>query len=391
MRRWRTWVIVALAALAALVLLRVVFRGPRGIEVEAVTVGRGPVEDAVTNSQAGTVKSRQRSRLGAKAAGRVVEILRREGASVRHGELLVQLDDLTAQGQLALARRDADAARAALASAQSGATLARRDLERATRLFRDALTSQEAMDQARSRDESAAAALQGAQAQLERANAAVKLTDDALRDLRVVAPFDGVVTQRFVEVGEAVVPGQPVLEVLNPDSLYVSAPIDEMDIGRLRHGLPALVTLDPYPGASWHGIVTRVAPFVNDVQQQNRTLEIEVALPPAPGLPVPKPGASADVAVVLQRKADVLRVPTAALLEGHRVLIAARGRAVSREVRTGLHDWDWTEIVSGLSGGETVITSLDRPGLKGGAAVAVKRTSAGPQGPGGNRPAASGS
>jgi HlyD family secretion protein len=384
-------VIVALAVLAALVLLRVLFRGPHGIEVEAVTVGRGPVEDAVTNSQAGTVKSRQRSRLGAEGAGRVVEILRREGARVRRGELLVQLDDLTAQGRLALARRDGDAARAALASAQSGATLAHRDLARAERLFHDALTSQEAMDQARSRDESAAAALQGAQAQLERANAAVKLAEDALRDLRVVAPFDGVVTQRFVEVGEAVVPGQPVLEVLNPDSLYVSAPIDEMDIGRLRHGLPALVTLDPYPGVTWRGTVTRVAPFVNDLQQQNRTLEIEVALPPAPGLPVPKPGASADVAVVLQRRAGVLRVPTAALLEGHRVLLAARGRAVSREVGTGLHDWDWTEIVSGLSGGETVITSLDRPGLKGGAAVAVKRTSAGPQGPGGSRPAASGS
>jgi HlyD family secretion protein len=370
-RRW--WFVVAGVVLLLLVLGRLFTQGPQGIEVETATVGRGPVEDAVTNSQAGTVKSRQRSRLGARGAGRVVAILRREGATVRNGELLIQLDDLTARGQLEVARRDVGAARAARASAQATATLAHRAFERASQLIRDGSISQEIMDQARSGEDAAAAGLQGAQAQLDRANAAVQLAEDGLRDLRVTAPFDGVVTQRFVEVGEAVVPGQPVLEIMNPDSLYVSAPIDEMDVGRLKFVLPARVTLDPYPGVTWTGTVTRVAPFVNDVLQQNRTLEIEVALPPAADKPVPKPGASADVEIVMQRKGDVLRVPTSALLEGHRVLVMERGRAKSREVKTGLHDWTWTEVLTGLAGGETVITSLDRQGLKDGAAVMVKR------------------
>jgi HlyD family secretion protein len=310
---------------------------------------------------------------------------------VRTGETLVQLDEVTTRGQMEVARREVSAARAALALAQATATLAHRELERVTQLFQNGLSSQQAMDQARSANDTAAAGLEGAQAQLERAGAAQKLAEDALRDLRVVAPFDGVVTQRFVEVGEAIVPGQPVLEILNPDSLYVSAPIDEMDIGRLRFGLPARVTLDPYPGVTWRGNVTRVAPFVNDVLQQNRTLEIEVALPPDLEHPIPMAGASADVEIILKRKDDVLRVPTSALLEGHRVLVFDRGKARSREVKTGLHDWDWTEVLSGLSAGESVITSLDRPGLKDGSAVKAKPASGTAKAAGPRRPATTGS
>jgi HlyD family secretion protein len=145
-----------------------------------------------------------------------------------------------------------------------------------------------------------------------------------------------------------------------------------MDIGRLQRGLPARITLDPYPGVVWHGTVSRVAQFVNDVQQQNRTLEIEVALAREAGLPVPKPGASADVEIIIRSRADALRVPTAALLEGHRVLVAERGHAVSREVTTGLRNWDWTEVRGGLKEGESVITTLDRQGLKAGAAIRAK-------------------
>jgi HlyD family secretion protein len=390
MKLSKRWLAVAAGAIVVVLAWRALVHGPGGIEVEAMTVARGPVEDAVTNSQAGTVKSRQRSRLGAEAGGRVTAILRREGAQVRRGEPLVQLDELTARGQLELARRDVAAARAGLASAQAAATLAHSEFERASRLFRDRLTSQETMDQARSRDQSAAAGLEGAQAQLDRAGAAFRLAETALAKLWVLSPFDGVVTQRFVEVGETVVPGQPLLEVLDPDSLYVSAPIDEMDIGRLRVGQPGRVTLDPYPGVVWGGTVTRVAPFVNDVLQQNRTLEIEVALPPAPGHPVPKPGASADVEIVLRHQDDVLRVPTAAVLEGHRVLVVERGKARSREVKVGLHDWQWSEVLSGLRGGETVITTLDRQGLKEGTAVVVRTTRGATEPAGDGRGAAGG-
>ena len=88
--------------------------------------------------------------------------------------------------------------------------------------------------------------------------------------------------------------------------------------------------------------------------------------------PEPSPGMTADLEIVLDRRDQVLRVPSFSILEGKRVLVAERGRAVAHEVQIGLRNWDWAEIRSGIKPGARVITSLDRPGLKAGVAVAAK-------------------
>ena len=367
---------VVAAVVALLVVLQLTVFRPRPIEVEGVRATRGLVEDAVTNSQAGTVKARLRARVGAERAGRVASIERREGARVKRGELMIQLDPSTAQNQLDVAQRDVEAAAAVVEAARAAATLARQQHDRNTRLFADQLISAGEMDQSRTRLESAAADLQGAEARQQRARSALRLAQNELDHLRVLAPFDGVVGERMVEVGESVVPGQPVLEVVSLDRLYVSAPLDEMDIGRVREGLPARVTLDPYRGRIWQGMVTLVSPVVDDTREQNRTLEVEVEMTPDPTAPTPKPGTSADVEIILDRHDGVLRVPTNAVIEGRRVLVAEKGQAVQREVTTGLRNWDWTEVRSGVSEGAWVITSLEKQGVKNGARVAVRPAAA---------------
>jgi len=363
------WSLIAGAVVVAGVALRATVFRDAGIEVETARVSRGAVEDAVTNSEAGTVRARERARLAPALGGRVIAIPKREGATFRAGELLVQLDADAARLRRDLARRDLEAARHAVAQARAAAALARRDWDRVAALEPQGLVSAGELDAARARRDEAEAALRAAEAREASARSALELADHALRDLRVVAPFDGVVSQRFVEVGETLAPGQPALEVLNPRRLYVSAPLDEMDIARVRVGLPARVTLDPYPGRAWQGTVSRVAPFVNDVVQQNRTLEIEVELALDPAGPLPKPGTSADVEVILDRHDGVLRVPTFAVIEGRRVLVVQNGRAVARDVEVGLRNWEWTEIARGVREGEIVVTSLDRAGVKPGAAV----------------------
>lgn len=366
--RTRWWLIAAGIVVLVVVLRATAFR-PRPIEVEVATVGRGTVEDAVTNSQAGTVKARLRARVGAERAGRVAAIPHREGSRVRAGEPLLLLDESTARTQLEVAGRDLEAAHAAAGAAGAAATLARQQHERTASLFKSSLVSPGEMDLAKSRLESADAELEGAEAREQRARSAVRLGQDELDHLRVLAPFDGVVSQRMVEVGEPVVPGQPVLEVVGLERLYVSAPLDEIDIGRVREGLPARVTLDPYRGRVWQGAVSRVSPVVNDVREQNRTLDVEVEMRPDPTAPQPKPGTSADVEIILARRDSVLRVPTNAVIEGKRVLVIENGQAVARDVKTGLKNWDWTEIVDGVGEGKAVITSLERQGVKPGARV----------------------
>ena len=95
-----------------------------------------------------------------------------------------------------------------------------------------------------------------------------------------------------------------------------------------------------------------------------------------PDKPVPRPGCSADVVIVLDTRRDVLRVPTFAVLEDRRVLLVERGKAVSRDVEVGLRNWEWCEILKGLEGGETVITSVDKEGVRPGAAVTVRAAAA---------------
>ncbi len=389
MKSWGRLGILAVVVVAASFLLKATLLRPKPVDVEVARVARGVVEDAVTNSQAGTVRSRLKARVGAERAGRVVAIPHREGAAVSIGDLLLRLDDVTARTRLELAERDHRALSAAAGAARAAARLAEQDHERSKRLFDQGAVSQGTMDQAITKLESARAELEAAEARALSARSAVRLARDELDHLNVTAPFSGVVTQRFVEIGESVVPGQAVLEVMSPDSLYVSAPIDEIDIGRIAAGLPARVSLDPFPGVVWAARVGRVAPYVDDFKEQNRTLEVEVDLPIDPARPMPKPGTSADVEIILDDRPDALRVPTFAVIEGKRVLVAENGKAVTREVDTGIRNWEWTEIRGGLAEGDLVITNLDKPGVKAGARVNVP--AAGAENGSGSPPVAGGS
>ena len=105
-----------------------------------------------------------------------------------------------------------------------------------------------------------------------------------------------------------------------------------------------------------------------DIEDQNRTFEIEVELDDdsfAAGL---LPGSSADVEVILEERRDVLRVPSYALIEGRRVLVVEDGELVPREVETGLSNWQFAEVLSGLEEGAPIVVSLDRtevqPGVR---------------------------
>jgi HlyD family secretion protein len=103
------------------------------------------------------------------------------------------------------------------------------------------------------------------------------------------------------------------------------------------------------------------------VEEQNRTVEIEVDLVEPGAAQLLLPGTSADVEVILEAREGVLRVPASALLEGDRVLVLADGTLAERRLVVGLRNWDFIEVVSGLAPGARVVTSLDRPEVVAGA------------------------
>jgi HlyD family secretion protein len=161
------------------------------------------------------------------------------------------------------------------------------------------------------------------------------------------------------------------MELVDVESIYVRAPLDEVDAGKVRPGLAVRISMDAFAGREFRGRVSRVGAYVSEVQQQNRTFDIDVTFEDAAFARTLLPGTSADVEVVLDTRDDVVRLPTSAILQGSRVLVVRGGQLVSVPVRTGLANWEFTEITDGVRPGEPVVVSLDRPEIREGARVAV--------------------
>jgi HlyD family secretion protein len=357
---------VVVAALIALIFgLRLTVFAPDPIEVRVAPVERGNVQSTLTNSKAGTVEARRRSRIAAEIGGRVVEIRHREGARVKTGEPLVRLGEESLQAKLEQAREGIPVAEARLEDACLRRDRARRELDRTKRLAAQNVISEDRLDALQYSFDSARVACESAKAELAQSRANLRAAQSELSKTTITAPFDGIVAEVNVEVGEWVTPSPPlltsppVIDLIDPTSIYISAPMDEVDAGAVRPGLPVKVSVDSRPGESFPGRVARVAPYVLDTEAQNRTLEIEVALDDPAISATLLPGTSADAEVVLETRADVLRIPTSALLQSEKVLVLESGRLVERAVELGLRNWQYAEVRSGLEAGESIVVALD--------------------------------
>lgn len=371
-RLWPRLLLVAgLVALA--VVLRLTVLAPTPVIVRAVAAEKGRVEETVTNSRAGTVKARRRAKLAPETGGRVLELPRRRGARVHKGDLLLRVDDVLQGAQLRLAEDDRKTTLAQRDQACLAAERAGRERDRTRGLAAQGIVSTDQADEVESQARTAAAACRAARATSERAGSAVVLARDTLEKTVLRAPFDGVVADTFIEVGEwttpspPAIPVPPVLDLIDTRSIYISAPMDEVDSARIRKGLPARVTVDSRPGRHFAAHVVEVAPYVQDRLEQNRTVEIELELDDTAVAAALLPGTSADAEVILSARDGVLRVPTSALLEGGKVLVLEGGRLVEKALQLGLHNWDFTEVTGGLEPGARVVVSLDRPEVKAGA------------------------
>jgi HlyD family secretion protein len=386
MRRILKWALGLLALAAGLFIVwnlgRMAYKfvRPDPVPVTVYRLRRGTVEETVTNSKAGTVKARRRAKISPEIGGRVDFIGFRPGQRVRKGDVLLRIRDSDLKAALALAEQDLESAKANSMEACVSADLAARELKRIKDLLLqdNRIVSHEMLDQAQSQSDSAAARCQAGRAAIQRAQAAIELSRANLNKATLRAPFDGVVAELKAEVGEWVspsppaVPIPPVLDIIDPSSIYISAPLDEVDAGKVHTGQPARITLDPYPNRSFKGHVTRVAPYVQDVQEQNRTLEVEADLDETEFARSLLPGTSADVEVILRAVDGVLRIPTYALLEGDKALVFNDGHLVARQVRTGMRNWEYAEVKDGLKEGEPVVVSLDRAEVKEGVRAVIR-------------------
>lgn len=365
----------AVAAVAVTAVARLTLLAPRPVAVEVARVERGAVEERVTNTRAGTVKARRRARLSPQQGGLVAALPYRRGERVAAGSVLLRLDSSVQEAQRALAREEVRSAAARADEACLALELAEKELARGAALAADGLASEQLLDNLRSTRDRASAACAAARAVLGQARAQERLAEAQLALTEVRAPFAGIVADLATEVGEWITPAPPgvpippVLDLLDPSSVYVSAPMDEVDALRVRAGQPVRLSVDARPGEKFPGCVTRVAAFVLDVLEQNRTVEIEAEFDDPSVAASLLPGTSADVEVILARRDGVLRVPTAAVASGSTVLVVRQGVLREQAVETGLRNWQFTEVRRGLAEGELVVTVRDTTDIRPGARV----------------------
>lgn len=350
------------------------------VEVAVQAVDLGMVEATVSNTRAGSVKARHRANLTPAIGGQIAVLNVRKADQVKAGQVLLSLwnKDLTAE--LELARSQVIVAEANWRETCRMADLARRQATRQTDLRATRATSESKYDEAVATAVSRQAACEAAEAQKAVGAARVEAAAASLERTILVAPFDGIVAEVNGEVGEYLTPSPPgiptlpAVDLISMDSLYVAAPIDEIDAAQIRPNMEARITLDAFPKRVFAGRVRSISPYVLEVAKQARTVEIEVEFDGGTAGLNLLAGYSADVEVILDRRAGVPRLPTAALLNDSTayILVKEGGRVARRPITAGLSNWKFTEVVSGARAGEQVVISIDRQGLKDGALVRVE-------------------
>jgi HlyD family secretion protein len=371
MRKYK-WIIAAVAALAVGLVLRYTVFAPEVVEVRTSAAERGLVEQTVTNTRAGTVRVRRRAELSPQIGGLVVALPLREGDWAEAGDVLVRLDDRAQRAELQSARTTVEAAVAQADEACLAAALAEKELLRSENLHSKGIASDQSLDVLETDRDRTKAGCVAARAAIEQAAARVGSAEVQMAFTTLRAPFSGTIAELSTEVGEYITPSPPglpippVIDLLDPASMYVSAPIDEIDAERVQVGQAVRVTVDSRPDVTFDATVERVAPYVLDVLEQNRTVEVEVQLNDPESAAGVLPGTSADVEIILDSREDTLRIPASAVAEGGGVLVLKDGVLQEETVRVGLRNWRFAEVLEGLAPGDQVVVVRNSPDIKAG-------------------------
>ncbi len=275
----------------------------------------------------GTLQSDESVQITTEIAGRITEIPLFEGAPVKVGDIMVQLDD-------ALARADVD-------DTQARFNLAQGNLERANSLARSGNVTERARDEASTNSETSRAALELAK---------VRLSKHTIR-----APYSGVAGIRKVSPGAYITAGQPIVNLEKIDTLKVDFKLPERYLAQVKNGQSVEIKVDALPDQTFTGTIYAIDPHI-DVN--GRALSIRARLE-NPDLAL-RPGLFARISVKGQVKRNVLVIPEAAVVprgQDKIVYMIRNGQAVEAKVTLGNRSNGMVEVTEGLDEDATVVTA----------------------------------
>lgn len=357
----RTRAFIAVIALLLLVFIYVVARsGPWApVEVTVSTVVSQPISPSLFG--VGTVQARYSHKVGPTVAGRVKRLDVQVGEVVRAGQLLGEMDPIDLDDRIRAQQAAIQAADAALRQAQARQRYAQTQAKRYEALMAVRATSEEIVITKQQDLALADAALAATHEDVVRMRAELGALRALRGNLRLVAPTAGLVAAREAEPGSTLLAGQTMVEIIDPNTLWVDTRFDQISADGLAAGLPARLTLRSRQGQSLPGRVLRLEPRADPVTEETLA---KVVFNTAP-VPRPPLGELVEVTVQLAALPAVPTIPNAALrsVDGQRGVwkLAADG-LVFVPLQLGRVSLDGSvAVLKGLAAGDRVIVYSEKP------------------------------
>jgi HlyD family secretion protein len=374
------------------------------VRISTAVVHKGNL--IVSINSTGIIEPIQTIELKSKASGEIINFPLEEGDRIKKGQLIVRLDPTTVQNEYDQAAADLEVAKVALSQAAKQA-------DRQKQMYDQGMISE--LDY-----ESALLAKEQANSGLVKASTALSDAKERLSDTEIESPIDGIILQKYVEEGQiiasgisAVSGGTAIASVADLSKVYVRTSVDEVDIGKIEVGQKATVIAESYPDREFQGEVIRIHPQA--IMEQNVTT-FDVTIEIDNGQNLLMAGMNASVEIIAGDKQDVLIVPREALtdarsiyrmigssgsgggpgsaggrpgggpgMSGGRpggqsnggnhnrsegsnptkmVIVVNNGQQEPQQVEIGLSNFEEAEIISGLSEGDTVLTTVTSKALE---------------------------
>ena len=331
-------------ALAVLFIATVLFLITRGntVDLEAVVVTNAELVQAIYAT--GFVEADAVANLSAEFSGTVSFVGALEGQHVSAGQKILQFD--SPQPQLAVRE-----AKAAFAEQQALARDNRLRSARKKNLFIEGAISRQELEEAEKNNIQSEELLQQKTLQL-------KMREDDLKKLTVIAPFSGILTLQTVKEGDYVTTNTLVARVVDPSGYIVSVEVDELDIPRIRNGQKATVAIDAYPEKRFSAVVTRIVPQTDRV---TKTSKIYLTLDHSPENI--QAGMTATANIIYNTKPNALLVRKSSVFEENRqtyVWAIKNGRLKKQSIRQGASDMTFVEVLEGLKKGDKIALAPEK-------------------------------
>ncbi len=335
-----------------------------GIKVDIGTPTIGSITERIPAN--GKIHPVTEVKISPDVSGEIIELLVDEGDAVRSGQLIIKIKQDVYISMRDQAEATLNSTKAQYRQQEARFKQAELNYERNLKLFEQKAISLLEHEGSTAEYEMALEQLNAAEYNIRSAQASLKEAEENLTKTLIYSPIDGIVSSLSVEKGERVVgtsqmAGTEMMRIANFDNMEVLVDVNENDIIRLTEGDTANIDVDAYPGKVFTGIVTKIANSAKNLSSGTTNdvtnFEVKIAILPesyrelSETQDVPfRPGMSASVEIITERKDRILTVPLQCVTSGESVFIydPVTSTVKSVKIRTGIQDIANIEVMEGL-------------------------------------------